>query len=58
MDSNGKIEKSLDSIDSAEEEIRQRTEEYQVLHMVSFVPSILTKEEAWHVILYVRSFGK
>ncbi|MGV7222203.1 MAG: c-type cytochrome [Nitrospinales bacterium] len=26
--------------------------------MASFIPSILTEEEAWHVILYVRSFGK
>jgi mono/diheme cytochrome c family protein len=26
--------------------------------MVSFIPEILTEEEAWHIILYVRSFGK
>ncbi len=26
--------------------------------MASFIPLILTEEEAWHVILYVRSFGK
>lgn len=26
--------------------------------MASFVPLILTEEEAWHIILYVRSFGK
>jgi hypothetical protein len=26
--------------------------------MVSFVPLVLTEEEAWHVILFVRSFGK
>jgi len=26
--------------------------------MVSFVPDTLTEEEAWHIILYVRSFGK
>tara|TARA_Y100000310_G_scaffold127592_1_gene126724 strand:+ start:1007 stop:1450 length:444 start_codon:yes stop_codon:yes gene_type:complete len=26
--------------------------------MVSFVPLTLTEEEAWHVILYARSFGK
>ena len=25
--------------------------------MASFVPMILTEEEAWHVLLYVRSFG-
>jgi len=25
--------------------------------MASFVPLVLTEEEAWHVILYVRSFG-
>lgn len=25
--------------------------------MASFVPLILTEEEAWHVVLYVRSFG-
>ena len=26
--------------------------------MVSFIPQVLTEYEAWHVILYVRSFGK
>ncbi len=26
--------------------------------MVSFIPEILTEDEAWHIILYVRSFGK
>ena len=26
--------------------------------MVSFIPQVLTEDEAWHVILYVRSFGK
>ncbi len=26
--------------------------------MASFIPLVLTEEEAWHVILYVRSFGK
>ncbi len=26
--------------------------------MASFIPRILTEDEAWHVILYVRSFGK
>jgi mono/diheme cytochrome c family protein len=26
--------------------------------MASFIPQVLTEEEAWHVILYVRSFGK
>ena len=26
--------------------------------MASFVPLVLTEEEAWHVILYVRSFGR
>ncbi len=26
--------------------------------MASFIPLILTEQEAWHVILYVRSFGK
>jgi hypothetical protein len=26
--------------------------------MVSFVPTILTEEEAWHLILYVRTFTK
>ena len=26
--------------------------------MVSFIPHVLTEYEAWHVILYVRSFGK
>jgi len=26
--------------------------------MASFVPLILTEEEAWHVLLYVRSFGR
>ncbi len=26
--------------------------------MVSFIPDTLSEEEAWHVILYVRSFGK
>lgn len=25
--------------------------------MASFIPLVLTEEEAWHVILYVRSFG-
>ncbi len=25
--------------------------------MASFVPMVLTEEEAWHVLLYVRSFG-
>jgi mono/diheme cytochrome c family protein len=25
--------------------------------MASFIPLILTEEEAWQVILYVRSFG-
>jgi signal transduction histidine kinase len=35
MESHGKIGKSLDRIDSAEEEIRQRAEEYQVLHKVA-----------------------
>jgi mono/diheme cytochrome c family protein len=25
--------------------------------MASFVPLVLTEEEAWHVLLYVRSFG-
>jgi mono/diheme cytochrome c family protein len=26
--------------------------------MAPFIPRVLTEEEAWHVILYVRSFGK
>jgi mono/diheme cytochrome c family protein len=26
--------------------------------MASFVPLVVTEEEAWHLILYVRSFGK
>lgn len=26
--------------------------------MASFVPLVLTEEEAWHAILYVRSFGR
>jgi cytochrome c len=26
--------------------------------MASFIPLILTEEEAWHVLLYVRSFGR
>jgi mono/diheme cytochrome c family protein len=26
--------------------------------MASFIPLVLTEEEAWHVILYLRSFGK
>ena len=26
--------------------------------MASFIPLILTEEEAWHVLLYVRSFGQ
>ena len=26
--------------------------------MASFVPLVLTEDEAWHVLLYVRSFGK
>jgi len=26
--------------------------------MASFIPLILNEDEAWHVILYVRSFGK
>ncbi len=26
--------------------------------MASFIPLIFTEEEAWHVILYIRSFGK
>ena len=26
--------------------------------MASFIPRILSEEEAWHVILYIRSFGK
>ncbi len=26
--------------------------------MAQFIPRVLTEEEAWHVILYVRSFGK
>lgn len=25
--------------------------------MASFIPLVLTEEEAWHVVLYVRSFG-
>lgn len=25
--------------------------------MASFVPLVLTEEEAWHVVLYIRSFG-
>ena len=31
MDTNSTVSKSLDKIDSAEQEIRQRTEEYKVL---------------------------
>lgn len=26
--------------------------------MASFIPLVLTEEEAWHVVLYVRSFGR
>jgi mono/diheme cytochrome c family protein len=26
--------------------------------MASFVPLVLTEEEAWHVVLYVRAFGR
>lgn len=26
--------------------------------MAKFVPTVFSEEEAWHVILYVRSFGK
>ena len=26
--------------------------------MVSFIPQVLTEDEAWQVILYVGSFGK
>jgi mono/diheme cytochrome c family protein len=26
--------------------------------MASFIPLVLTAEEAWHVLLYVRSFGR
>lgn len=26
--------------------------------MVSFIPRVLSEDEAWHVILYIRSFGK
>ena len=26
--------------------------------MASFIPEILTEQEAWHVVLYVRSFGR
>ncbi|MZH03609.1 MAG: cytochrome c [Nitrospinae bacterium] len=26
--------------------------------MAKFVPSVVTEKEAWHLILYVRSFGK
>ncbi|MGV7221705.1 MAG: c-type cytochrome [Nitrospinales bacterium] len=26
--------------------------------MAPFIPRVLTEEEAWHIILYVRSFGK
>ncbi len=26
--------------------------------MVSFIPQVLSEDEAWHIILYVRSFGK
>lgn len=26
--------------------------------MASFIPLILTEEEAWHILLYVRSFGE
>ncbi|GJL79561.1 MAG: hypothetical protein NPINA01_25500 [Nitrospinaceae bacterium] len=26
--------------------------------MASFIPRVFSEEEAWHVILYVRSFGK
>ena len=35
MDTNSIVSKSLDKIDSAEQEIRQRTEEYRVLHEVA-----------------------
>ena len=37
MDTNSTVSKSLDKIDSAEQEIRQRTEEYRVLHEVARV---------------------
>jgi len=37
MNTNSNISKSLDKIDSAEQEIRQRTEEYKVLHEVARV---------------------
>ena len=37
MDTNSIVSKSLDKIDSAEQEIRQRTEEYRVLHEVARV---------------------
>ena len=37
MDVNSVVSKSLDKIDSAEQEIRQRTEEYRVLHEVARV---------------------
>ena len=26
--------------------------------MASFIPMVLTEDEAWHVVLYVRSFGQ
>ncbi|WP_447969759.1 cytochrome c [Nitrospira sp. M1] len=26
--------------------------------MASFIPLVLTEDEAWHILLYVRSFGK
>ncbi len=26
--------------------------------MASFIPLVLTEEEAWHVLLYIRSFGR
>ena len=26
--------------------------------MASFIPLVVTEEEAWHLILYVRSFGR
>ena len=35
MVTDGKIEKNLSRIDSAEEEIRLRTEEYKILHEIS-----------------------
>ena len=37
MDTNSIVSKSLEKIDSAEQEIRQRTEEYRVLHEVARV---------------------